>query len=551
MSCLDGSCVSLNGFGRLRVHMMAFALLGVALVCSVGCGSGSEATPGPTPTPMPTPTPAPTPTPTPNPTPTVTAISPSSAPAGALAFMLMVHGSNFVPASTVDWNGSNRTTTFVSSTQLQAHIMAADLATPGKVSVTVVNPSPGGGPSSGITFTVAVDTIAFRSSRALDGTDAANSNDTRNIWVMNPDGSGPSPVTKLTVAFPFTEFPIPVWSPDGSKIAFASSRALNGSDSANANNTKNIWVVNPDGTGATALTDLTNADDSDAPNWSPDDRKIVFHSIRALDGRDAAGTFENIWVMDADGSNQVPLTKLTMASCFSPVWSPDGSKIAFLSSRALDGSDAGNTNATTNIWVMNPDGTGATPLTKLTAAAAESEDISWSLDGTKLAFDSPRAFDGSDATNSTQTFNIWVINVDGSNPVPLTKVDASNFGFSFLPIWSPDGSKVVYESARALDGSNAANTNHTQNVWVTNADGSGATPLTKLTALGSGSALPVWTPDGTNVLFGSGRALDGSDAINSPNGTGNIWVVNADGSGASPLTKLTALGAHSTTPRQP
>jgi hypothetical protein len=248
---------------RFAINIIA-VLLGAALGLGIsGCGSGSGAVPTPTPTPAPTPTP--TPAPTPNPTPTVTTISPNSAPAGALAFMLTVDGANFVPSSEVEWNGSNRTTTFVSSSQLQAHIMAADLAAAGKVGVTVFNPSLGGGSSNTSSFTVATDTITFRSGRALDGSDAANTNNTTNIWVMNPDGSSPTPLTKLTAAGAGSSGP--VWSPDGSKISFPSDRALDGSDTANTNQTTNIWVINADGSSAAPLTKLTaSGADSDSPN---------------------------------------------------------------------------------------------------------------------------------------------------------------------------------------------------------------------------------------------------------------------------------------------
>ena len=66
----------------------------------------------------------------------------------------MVTGSNFVPSAAVQWNGANRTTTVVSGTQLTAAITAADIAQAGTVSVTVVNPAPGGGTSNALTFPV-------------------------------------------------------------------------------------------------------------------------------------------------------------------------------------------------------------------------------------------------------------------------------------------------------------------------------------------------------------------------------------------------------------
>jgi hypothetical protein len=70
------------------------------------------------------------------------------------AFTLTVNGTGFVSGSTVNWNGSPRTTTFVSSSQLQAAITAADVARAGTASVTVVSPAPGGGSSNPVTFDI-------------------------------------------------------------------------------------------------------------------------------------------------------------------------------------------------------------------------------------------------------------------------------------------------------------------------------------------------------------------------------------------------------------
>jgi len=89
-----------------------------------------------------------------NPVPTLTSLSPSSTAAGGPAFTLTVNGTNFVATSTVRWNGSNRTTTFVSATQLTAAIPASDIASQGSRTVTVFNPTPGGGTSGNQTFTI-------------------------------------------------------------------------------------------------------------------------------------------------------------------------------------------------------------------------------------------------------------------------------------------------------------------------------------------------------------------------------------------------------------
>jgi hypothetical protein len=81
-------------------------------------------------------------------------LSPSNVVAGDPAFTLTVNGTNFVSTSVVKWNGADRTTTFVSATQLTAQITAADVATTGTASVTVTNPAPGGGTSVGSTFSI-------------------------------------------------------------------------------------------------------------------------------------------------------------------------------------------------------------------------------------------------------------------------------------------------------------------------------------------------------------------------------------------------------------
>jgi IPT/TIG domain len=93
-----------------------------------------------------------------NPVPAISSLSPAQATAGSGAFELTVLGSQFVNGAAVQWNGTARTTTFVSSTELKAAIAEADVATAGIVPVTVVNPGPGGGASAAIAF--AVDPIA-------------------------------------------------------------------------------------------------------------------------------------------------------------------------------------------------------------------------------------------------------------------------------------------------------------------------------------------------------------------------------------------------------
>src|SRR5207244_2409884 len=89
-----------------------------------------------------------------NPVPTLSSIAPSTAAVGSGAFTLTATGTKFIASSVVRWNGTNRTTTFVSSTQLQAQITAADIATAGTAPITVFSPTPGGGTSAASTFTI-------------------------------------------------------------------------------------------------------------------------------------------------------------------------------------------------------------------------------------------------------------------------------------------------------------------------------------------------------------------------------------------------------------
>jgi hypothetical protein len=90
----------------------------------------------------------------PNPVPTALSLSPSSATAPGSNTWVTITGSNFVPGSVALWNGSQRTTVFVSSTQLQTAIPASDLVKPGVNKIRVSNPVPGGGRSGALTFTV-------------------------------------------------------------------------------------------------------------------------------------------------------------------------------------------------------------------------------------------------------------------------------------------------------------------------------------------------------------------------------------------------------------
>ena len=137
-----------------------------------------------------------------NPTPTTTSISPTSKTAGDTGFTLTVNGTNFVSNSTVRFNGSSRTTTFVNSTQLTASILTSDLTTAGTFPITVFNTTPGGGTSNSQTFTVNVagDTTAPAAISDLATSNATN-NSIELSWTAPGDDNNTGTATTYNIRY--------------------------------------------------------------------------------------------------------------------------------------------------------------------------------------------------------------------------------------------------------------------------------------------------------------------------------------------------------------
>ena len=273
---------------------------------------------------------------------------------------------------------------------------------------------------------------------------------------------------------------------------------------------------------------LTNSPGTDGfHTWSPDGQKIAFLSTRD-------GNME-IHVMNADGSDPSRITNNSGTAGF-PVWSPDGQQIAFVSNR--DGNE--------EIYVMNADGSGE--AANLTNNSANDHGPAWSPDGELLAFSSDRVGNP----------EIYVMSPDGTGVTRLTNdlggVFVSRRGV--FPVWSPDGEQIAFHSSRDrgnlevfvvnADGTDETNVTN-NNAWdvfpawspsgdkiafltyggaaeiiVMNADGSNPIRLTDDIA---DVRQPVWSPDGTRIAFESHQ--DGND---------EIYVINADGSNPIRLT---------------
>ncbi|MGH9035658.1 MAG: TolB family protein, partial [Acidimicrobiia bacterium] len=255
------------------------------------------------------------------------------------------------------------------------------------------------------------------------------------IYSMNADGSG---VTRLTDAP--GEDREPVWSPDGTRIAFVSyGAAVKGSSS-------DIMLMNADGTGLTNLTSFTGFDDE--PAWSPDGTKIAWRTNRA--NSDA-----EVFVMNADGTNPVQLTHHSGVDD-EPAWSPDGSRLAIRRCNPNKGADAGHC----SLALVNPDGTNVTDIGEITSGGKD--DPAWSPDGKLIAF---RSF-GVDGEPDIHVVN----SADGSNKVNLTNDHDSDVD----PAFSPDGTKIAYVRQPVNRPERTGN----GEIWTMNADGSGQVNLT-------------------------------------------------------------------------
>lgn len=134
----------------------------------------------------------------PNPVPTISSLSPSGATEGGPAFTLTVTGTQFIPASQVLWNGTGVQTTYVSNTSLTAQIPASDSASAGTATVAVQNPSPGGGLSGTLQFTVILP-VSTLNVLDLIGTDLIWNPNQQKIYVAVPSAASTNPGTVTVV----------------------------------------------------------------------------------------------------------------------------------------------------------------------------------------------------------------------------------------------------------------------------------------------------------------------------------------------------------------
>jgi len=235
-------------------------------------------------------------------------------------------------------------------------------------------------------------------------------------------------------------------------------------------------VVKPDGTRRRRLT--TDQIGYRSPDISPDGRQIAFAApvsifVIAVDVR---GLTEGGYREVFSGFEGGPA---------SPAWSPEGTRIAFSAARQGPFSRAGR------ILIVNADGTGlrqVSPDDPDPSLATSDDGPTWSPDGTRLIF--------------TRNGVLHVINVDGTGLTPLPNEDGSS-----SPDWSPDGTRVAYASPAG-------------GIRIRNADGSNLVTVTT-----GEDSHPRWSPDSRQLVF-----------VRVVAGKSQLFIVNADGSGATQLS---------------
>jgi hypothetical protein len=251
-----------------------------------------------------------------------------------------------------------------------------------------------------------------------------------------------------------------------------------------AGGAQDIYVMEPEAAGeginlAVQVTHFSNGEYIGEPVWSPDGTRIAF----------VTGTVEGNRKVEVANSNGTTATPVVVAEHGQhPSWAPDSGKIAY-----SEGAQ---------VFLKNADGSGpATPL-----AGAAGREPTWSPDGTRIAFDAPAGL---------STVNLGIISATGGTPTPLTS--GAQWTFSS---WSPSGAQAGY-----LVSGGGEDTH-----WrVANADGSGDHPLTEIQQLAPGSKLS-WSPDGHRVVYGGFDFGGGAD-------TNQVYMENTDGSGS--VTTLT------------
>jgi len=353
--------------------------------------------------------------------------------------------------------------------------------------------------------------------------------DGKGLWVRSVDGGTPRLVVTRR-----NDVHSPVWSPDGQRLAYV--RGLR-PDLSNIS-TNSVWVTRISDTPDPGVRITDSISTNFSPVWSPDGNSVLFVS-------DVGGTFDVYQQpVRADGRRSGPAERVTTGlNTFAIGISNDGKRLAYDVVRRES-----------NVWMatIGPDGTAqASAAKQITTENQTIESVDLSHDGKLIAYES----------NLNRNYDIYALRLDGGEPQRIT----SNPAKEFNPSWSPDGREIAFHSMR----------NGTRHIFTVTAEGQQERPVTSGSR--GGNRHPHWSHDGKQLFYVAGdstgtqviatvlrqgerwsapRALTralatGTMAMPSPDGkligytdAVGLWVVDANGGTGRLVADSRALGGN-------
>lgn len=328
--------------------------------------------------------------------------------------------------------------------------------------------SPGQLPADRATVSAASDTTSSsRNHRMRLFGSLPDSGTTKSSPMDSPDN-----IRRVTFATEGADFD-PQIDPTGQYIVYASTQHRKNAD---------IYIKRVDGT---AVTQLTNdAADDMMPVFSPDGSKIAFCSNRA-------GNWD-IYIMDLTGGQPMQVTN-DPADDFHPSFSNDGRRMVYCT--------FGHQSGQWELVVVDLENAGPKRF------IGHGLFPTWSPVADRILFQRARE-------RGTRWFSIWTLDLVNGEGVRPTEILASSNAAAITPRWSPDGRNIVFCTVVDPDASLDKGPSQAD-IWVVSADGSGRTNLTKSPFA---NLQPVWSRDGT-IYFASNRG---------PGASENIWSIRPD-----------------------
>jgi Tol biopolymer transport system component len=255
----------------------------------------------------------------------------------------------------------------------------------------------------------------------------------------------------------------------------------------------NFDVVLLDPLDADAYQITMDAGDDWFPDLSPDHSSIVWQS-------DRSGKFELYRIAATTDDARTAPEQLTRTAgdgeSTVPVFSPDGTKIAFVSTEG----------GRPHLFVMNADGSGARQVSSL--LSHDGSRPSWSADGRRIAF--------AGARTPKDDLDIYLVDVESGKARPVGATGADEYE----PAWSPDGSSILFYKGG--------------HVWGMDAKGRDAKRLTHTGTADDSEYQPAWSPDGAHFVYVSNAPSTSALYIADANGKRPLSFIEGDFAAEAP-----------------